>query len=175
MTEHMYRVTLVVFLIAQVAMGGEKPDPTPDKARLYLELTVGQCSKELEKKLPEKTHTRLSPEELAHHNPTNVLLSQRIQVPSRGRVSQSLQCDEFTIVLDLRYGIYRNEAIRGGISSSVGRDGELIRPSHWNCFSIALGKPLYMGHVKRLEGAYLIVGRFSIIDKTRDAAADPAH
>lgn len=167
MTKYTSRVMLVVLLIAQVVTGEEKPDPTPDKTRLYLDMTVGQCGKELAEQLPDKTHTRIEPEELAHHNPTNVLISQRVQLPSRGRFTQNLECNEVTIVLDLRYGLHENEFINGGITSSVGRDGQLIRPSHWNCFRTRLGEPFYMGWLERYEGAYMIVGRFRLVDKPK--------
>jgi hypothetical protein len=132
--------------------------------RLWLEITVGECERELQARLPETTSKRLSTEDLKQHNPTAPVLTQRLALPAKGRVTQELRCDEFTIHLDLDFQhIAKENAVHGGVSSSfaAGSNG-LRRPAHWNCFAVAVGLPLYLGYVRAGHAAYLIVGRFQL-------------
>ena len=141
--------------------------------RLWLEITVGECEASLRDRLPETTSKRLSPEDLAQHNPTAPILTQRLLLPAPGRLTQELKCDEFTFHLDLdchysagmSVATQKTNSVTGVVSSSYSAGRGVRRPSHWNCFGVKIGQPLHMGYVKAGHAVYLIVGRFQLADQ----------
>jgi hypothetical protein len=140
--------------------------------RIVLEITVGECEASLRDRLPETTSKRLSPEDLAQHNPASPVLTQRLLLPPKGRLTQELRCDEFTIHLDLDCHFTADQKkVTGGVSSSYAFGKALLRPSHWNCFAVEIGQPLYMGCVKG-GTVYLIVGRFRLAEDTSTTSKD---
>ncbi len=132
--------------------------------RLVLEITVGECEPVLRDRLPKTTSARLSRDDLQQHNPASPILTQRLVLPAKGRLSQELRCVEFTIHVDLEYlRIVEKNEVHGGVSSGYASGNGLRRQSHWNCFSVKSGEPLYMGYVEANRTVYLIIGRFQPI------------
>jgi len=163
-------MTLVLLTVAGCAHLGATGGATGTGSstnRLALEITVGECAKALRDRLPKTTAGRLSPDDLQQHPPVAPLLTQRFILPAKGRLTQDLKADEFTIHLDLDYQYWTEKnAVNGGVSASSAAGNGLLRPVHWNCFSATMGEPLYLGYVKAGRATYLVVGRFRLATTT---------
>jgi hypothetical protein len=167
-------LTMAVLLPLALSNAGEdRPALGSSTNRLYLDITVGECSAMIEQALPDRVNKRLEPEVLAKHVPADALLTQRIRLPLSGHLSQTLACDEFKVTLDLSYHLWNRRTIAGGVSSSYSSGNGLPMQSHGNCFEARLDQPVYMGYVRTGATSYLVVGRFSLAAKTAPSQKDP--